>query len=84
MAGPHIYKILVEGLLPEHWSDWFAGMKLIRKETGHTILCGPVVDQAALFGVLGKIQALNLTLVSLTRRPAAPRRRVWKDDPVGE
>jgi hypothetical protein len=84
MAGPHVYKILVEGLLPEHWSDWFAGMTLIRKEPGYTVLSGPVVDQSALFGVLGKIQALNLTLVSVTRRPAAPGGRAWKHDPAGE
>ncbi len=62
---PHIYTIRVEGHLAEHWSEWFAGLTLTHTDTGDTLLTGPVVDQAALHGLLAKIRDLNLTLVAL-------------------
>jgi len=62
-----IYRIRVEGHLADRWSDWFEGLAIHNDLNGETTLSGSVTDQAALFGVLNKIHALNLTLISLNR-----------------
>jgi len=62
-----IYEIRVEGHLTDCWSDWFEGLAIHNDSTGLTRLSGPLPDQAALIGVLTKIQALNLTLISVER-----------------
>ncbi len=67
MDGPFVYEIRVEGHLTDRWSDWFDGLAIRNEPNGETTLTGLINDQAALFGVLGKIQALNLSLVSLSR-----------------
>jgi hypothetical protein len=65
MDEPCIYEIRVKGHLTNRWSDWFEGLAIHNDSSGETILSGPLVDQAALFGVLTKIHALNLTLISI-------------------
>jgi hypothetical protein len=62
-----IYEIRVEGSLADRWSDWFGGLAICDEPTGETKLSGPLPDQAALFGVLARIHALNLTLISVNR-----------------
>ena len=62
-----IYRIRVEGHLADRWSDWFEGLAIHNDPNGETTLSGSLTDQAALFGVLNKIHALNLTLISLNR-----------------
>jgi hypothetical protein len=52
---PDIYQIILQGHLSRHWSDWFDGFTITLAERGQTILTGPVIDQAALHGVLKKI-----------------------------
>jgi hypothetical protein len=72
-SHPRHYLIRVEGHLGPGWSEWFAGMTLTHTDTGDTLLSGPVVDQAALHGLLAKIRDLNLTLVALEQLdPAQP------------
>lgn len=71
MDNPHLYEIRVEGHLTERWSDWFDGLTIHNEPNGETILNGPFVDQAALFGTLIKIHSLNLTLVSVNRLSAS-------------
>ena len=61
-----LYKIRVAGNLDQTWSDWFDGFDLTCKQ-GETILMGSVIDQAALFGVLAKINLLNLPLLLVQR-----------------
>lgn len=73
MEGPCIYEIRVEGHLADRWSDWFEGLAIRQEPGGETTLSGEVVDQAALFGMLGRIHALNLRLVSLNRLPRRER-----------
>lgn len=63
------YEIKVEGQLSDRWSDWFDGLAIHYDADGGTILSGWFADQAALFGTLNKIQALNLTLISVSRSP---------------
>jgi len=69
MDNPCVYEIRVEGHLTERWSAWFEGLAIHHDRRGETRLRGSFVDQAALFGALNKIQALNLTLISVERKP---------------
>jgi hypothetical protein len=62
-----IYEFRVEGHLTDRWSDWFEGLAIHNDSNGETSLSGSIADQAALFGVLNKIRALNLTLISVKR-----------------
>jgi hypothetical protein len=62
------YELRVEGHLDRaHWQRWFGGMRVLVEPDGTTLLSGPVVDQAALHGLLGRIRDLGLTLISLHR-----------------
>lgn len=61
------YEIQVEDELPERWKGWFEGLAINIGPGGNTVLNGVLVDQAALMGVLNKIHAFNLTLVSVNR-----------------
>ena len=61
------YEILIEGILDDQWSDWFDDMEFRFDEHGNTTLTGPVVDQAALHGLLDKVRDLGMTLLSVTR-----------------
>jgi len=70
-ARQEVYQIVVKGHLDSEWSDWFDGLTVTMLDKGETILCGPVVDQTALHGVLIKIRDLGLPLVSLTRIEAS-------------
>jgi hypothetical protein len=67
MDEPCVYEIRVEGRLSDRWSNWFGEMEICAGLDGDTLLKGVLVDQAALFGVLAKVHALNLTLVSVSR-----------------
>jgi haloalkane dehalogenase len=71
MNTAYIYEFHVEGYLSDRWADWFEGLAIDNHPNGETILKGWVVDQAALFGVLNKIQSLNLTLISVNRASTA-------------
>jgi hypothetical protein len=71
------YEIRVKGHLETRWSAWFDGMTLTRADDGTTLLQGPVVDQAALHGLLQRVRDTGLPLVSVTarepdRRPESP------------
>ena len=62
-----LYEIRVKGHLDDRWIEWFDGLSFTHDGDGTTILRGPVVDQAALHGVLRKVRDLALTLVSVIR-----------------
>ena len=73
--GPAAYEIHVEGHLDERWTSRFEGLTLRVEADGTTVLHGPVVDQAALHGVLQRLRDLGVPLLSVTRigpRPPAP------------
>ncbi len=61
------YCIRVKNHLDAHWEHWFEGMAIQHAEGGETILTGDVKDQAALHGLLEKIYALNLSLISVQK-----------------
>jgi len=58
-------EIRVKGQLSNEWSDWFENMDLRLLENGEMILSGAIPDQAALMGILNKLNRLNLTLLSV-------------------
>jgi hypothetical protein len=62
-----VYQIRIEGHLGPGWTDWFGGMSITRQEGGETLLTGPVVDQAALHGLLRKVRDLGIPLISAVR-----------------
>jgi len=70
MERLYIYEIRVEGIITERWADWFDGLAIWNEPDGVTVLNGPINDQAALFGIFGKLQALNLTLIAVSRELA--------------
>ena len=78
MKKPIIYQLKVKGRLRESWSEWFNGMIIAHEiecdGSPVTILTGPVVDQAALHGLLDKIRDLGLPLLLVQcmddRRPS--------------
>lgn len=60
-----IYRIRVSGHLDDRWSDRLGGFSVHREVDGTTVLVGPIVDQAALHGMLASIRDLGLPLLSL-------------------
>ncbi len=62
-----IYEIRVQGHLDQHWSAWFAGLAITYDADDNTVLRGPLVDEAALHGVLIKVRDLALPLLSVNR-----------------
>jgi hypothetical protein len=64
------YEIRVAGRLASRWSAWFDGLSVAPETDGTTVLRGPVVDQAALHGVLQKLRDVGIPLVSLRQIPS--------------
>jgi len=70
---PGLYEIRIKGHLDSRWVNWFEGLNITLEENGETLLSGPVVDQAALYGLLRKVRDLGLPLVSLIAIEPAKR-----------
>ena len=64
--GAGRYEIRIQGHLDSRWIGWFDGMSLTHDSHGTTVIRGPVVDQAALHGLLQKVRDMGLPLVSVT------------------
>lgn len=60
-----VYQIRIKGHLDSQWKDWFEGLTLTMEDNGDTLLTGPVVDQAALHGLLKKVRDLAIPLLSV-------------------
>ena len=71
-SQPTVYQIRIEGHLGPQWTDWFGGLTITLEEDGDTLLTGPVVDQAALFGLLRKVRDLGMPLLSVIRVVPGP------------
>ena len=66
-SQPLVYQIRIKGHLGCEWTDWFEGMTITLDDNGETLLTGPVVDQAALHGLLRKVRDLGMPLLSVSR-----------------
>ena len=64
---PAHYRIRIDGHLDAVWSVWFDGLTIIQEENGTTMLAGPLVDQAALYGLLSRLRDLGATLLAVER-----------------
>ena len=64
---PGLYEIRIKGHLDNRWADWFEDLTITALDNGETLLTGPVVDQAALHGLLRKVRDLAMPLLSVTR-----------------
>ena len=62
-----VYQIRLEGHLGPQWAAWFGGLSITLEDNGETLLTGPVVDQAALHGLLRKARDLGIPLISAIR-----------------
>ncbi|TMC16545.1 MAG: hypothetical protein E6J36_21370 [Chloroflexi bacterium] len=62
---PLVYQIRIKGHLGREWTDWFGGLTITLEDNGETLLIGPVIDQAALHGVLKKVRDVGMPLLSV-------------------
>ena len=66
-SQPTVYHIRIQGHLSDQWAGWFEGFAITLDDNGDTLLSGPVVDQAALHGLLKRVRDLGMPLVSVIR-----------------
>ena len=64
MGTTMVYKIVVRGELSERYAMAFEGM-MMEIKNGQTVLTGEVKDQSHLHGILDRIGASGLKLVSV-------------------
>jgi hypothetical protein len=62
---PMAYQVRIAGQLGSRWADWFEGLA-ITLDGGDTLITGPVIDQAALQGLLKRVRDLGTPLISVT------------------
>ena len=63
--GPGLYEIRLKGHLDDRWTDRFGGLIITLESNGDTLFTGPVIDQAALHGLLKKVRDLGMPLLSV-------------------
>ncbi len=66
-SQPVVYEIRIAGHLSPQWSTWFEGLTVALEPDGTTLLSGPVVDQAALYGLLKKVRDTGLALIAVNQ-----------------
>ena len=65
---PVLYEIRIKGHLDARWVDWFDGLTITLEKNGDTLLIGPVIDQAALHGLLRKVRDSGMSLLSVNQK----------------
>jgi hypothetical protein len=79
---PMVYEIRLKGHLGHLWADWFEGLTITQEKDGNTLLTGPVIDQAALHGLLKKVRDLGMPLISVNGIESGPM-DASEDQPSG-
>ena len=64
---PGRYEMRIRGHLDDRWAAWFEGLSITLEDNGDTLVTGPVVDQAALHGLLRKVRDVGMPLISVIR-----------------
>ncbi len=67
-SAGQLYEIQVRGHLNSNWSEYLEGLDIRLLDNGEMILFGPIIDQAALMGILNKLNRLNITILSFNHR----------------
>jgi hypothetical protein len=80
---PMVYQIRIKGHLDSQWTDWFEGMTITLEDNDDTLLSGPVIDQAALHGLLKKVRNLGMPLVSVSSVEPRPLTTLGTDQTDG-
>jgi hypothetical protein len=62
-----VYQIRIKGHVSRDWAEWFGGMTITLEDNGETLLTGPIMDQAALHGLLRRVRDLGISLISVVR-----------------
>ena len=58
-------EIRLKGHLNDRWANWFGDATITLEDNGNTLLTCPVIDQAALHGLLKKVRDLGMPLLSV-------------------
>ena len=66
-SQPQLYEIRFKGHLSAYRAQMFEGMEMVQGPGDETVLSGPVIDQAALHGILNRIRDLGVPLLSVQR-----------------
>ena len=62
---PGLYQVRLKGHLNDRWTDWFGDVTITLEDNGITILTCPLMDQAALHGLLKRVRDLGIPLLSV-------------------
>jgi hypothetical protein len=66
-SQPQVYEIRFKGNLSSYRAQMFEGLEMVQGPGGETVLTGPVIDQAALYGILNRVRDLGVPLLSVKR-----------------
>jgi len=66
-SKPEVYEIRFKGHLSSYRAQMFEGLEMVQEPGGETVLTGPVIDQAALHGILSRIRDLGVPLLQVRR-----------------
>ncbi len=78
------YEIHVKGHLSQDWAGWLENLQMCCLENGEMILSGFLADQAALMGILNKLNGLNLAILSVCKLDRKEPEQVVQNDPSNE
>ena len=78
------YEIHVQGHLSRDWADWLENLEMCCLENGEMILSGRLADQAALMGILNKLNCLNLAILSVNKMAQQEPEQAVQNEPSNE